>query len=430
MVEICLRLEGFPSEAKLAYIYPAPKAGPPSITNVRPISLLEILYKLTTGWLATQINTLAKTSPQPLCDPNQYGGLPDRHIHDPIHLAISAIEDAMENNAPIWLALADVEGAYDSVSTDSKSISYRAAGFPEAFINFINNIDREARSSVLVPSAGLSSSFSPKKGFRQGDPLSVMGWLLFINPLIKWLDQGLPPATPSIKHFPTDPTQIAANGAQERHDNPPARDAYTVKHTHTPIPSLLFMDDYAGITKSHGGLVTRLERMSRYLSFHDVHMHATKTFFTTTDPTPHSLAVITHNEWRTISKQDSTDSARYLGIFPSLTGSWQNQISRLKVQLHLLLTTTAAKAASLAETRYIIDTVAHASLLYRTTAIPLAPAVLNAIDTTCIHALQRSSQVSSTSPLWLWPASPTAGGGSYDSLYRKTITAQLTNLTL
>ena len=175
MVEICLRLEGFPSEAKLAYIYPAPKAGPPSITNVRPISLLEILYKLTTGWVATQINTLAKTSPQPLCDPNQYGGLPDRHIHDPIHLAISAIEDAMENNAPIWLALADVEGAYDSVSTDSKSISYRAAGFPEAFINFINNIDREARSSVLVPSAGLSSSFSPKKGFRQGDPLSVMG---------------------------------------------------------------------------------------------------------------------------------------------------------------------------------------------------------------------------------------------------------------
>ena len=143
--------------------------------------------------------------------------------------------------------------------------------------------------------------------------------------------------------------------------------------------------------------------MSRYLSFHDVHMHATKTFFTTTDPTPHSLAVITHNEWRTISKQDSTDSARYLGIFPSLTGSWQNQISLLKVQLHLLLTTAAAKAASLAETRYIIDTVVvHASLLYRTTAIPLAPAVLNAIDTTCIHALQRSSQVSPTSPLWLW----------------------------
>ena len=115
------------------------------------------------------------------------------------------------------------------------------------------------------------------------------------------LDQGLPPSTPPILHTPTDATQIAANGAHERHDNPPATDAYQVRHAAVPIPALLFMDDYAGVAKTHLGLVTRLERMSRYLSFHDVHMHATKTFFSTSENKSCAIAVYTHKTWKNIS---------------------------------------------------------------------------------------------------------------------------------
>ena len=133
---------------------------------------------------------------------------------------------------------------------------------------------------------------------------------------------------------------------------------------------------------------------------------------------------------KNISQQSPSEPARYLGLFPTLTGCWKNQIGRLKTQLHTLLNTTPAKAATLAESRHLIGTVAHASLIFRTTAMPLSPATLNALDSTCIHTLQRRSLFSSTSSMWLWPAPAEVGGGDYDSLYRKTLTAQLTNLTL
>ena len=90
----------------------------------------------------------------------------------------------------------------------------------------------------------------------------------------------------------------------------------------------------------------------------------------------------------------------------------------------------AQHGASLTEARYFIDATIHASLLYRTSIVPLRPEDINKLDRMCIHALQRQSRISTSSPLWFWLASAEAGGASYDSLYRKTLTAQLFQVIL
>ena len=150
---------------------------------MRPITLLEIGYKLTTGWLAHKIRQLAASAPHPLWAKNQYGGTGG--AHDALLRFSAALEDANDHpEKEIWSCLADVEAAFDSVSSHSKSLAYRKAGFPESFINFAFNIDMEAFTSVLVPEAAPATAFKVHSGFRQGDPLSVIGWLLFINPLI------------------------------------------------------------------------------------------------------------------------------------------------------------------------------------------------------------------------------------------------------
>jgi hypothetical protein len=66
-MSICLLCEGLPKELKSAHLYPIPKSGGLRIfSKMRPITLLEIGYKLTTGWLAYKIRLRAATAPHPI----------------------------------------------------------------------------------------------------------------------------------------------------------------------------------------------------------------------------------------------------------------------------------------------------------------------------------------------------------------------------
>ena len=59
---------------------------------------------------------------------------------------------------------------------------------------FALDIDLDAHTSVLIPGTTPADPFLVECGFRQGDPLSVIGWLVFFNPLVKWVTEGLPTA--------------------------------------------------------------------------------------------------------------------------------------------------------------------------------------------------------------------------------------------
>jgi hypothetical protein len=78
----------------------------------------------------------------------------------------------------------------------------------------------------------------------------------------------------------------------------------------------------------------------------------------------------------------------------------------------------------------MIGSTVHPSLLYRTAIVPLTPAAITSLDRACLHAQQRQAHMSTSSPLWMWAAHASVGGTEYDSLYRKTVEAQLTSITL
>ena len=69
LVCLCLRAEGLPAVLKQALLMPIPKsAGVFALDKMRPITLLEIGYKLTTGWVAQKMRKLHQTAPSPLWD--------------------------------------------------------------------------------------------------------------------------------------------------------------------------------------------------------------------------------------------------------------------------------------------------------------------------------------------------------------------------
>ena len=263
IVRMCIHLKSLPKELKAANLLPIPKTkGARILALCRPITLAEIGMKLVTGLLAHRLRNLAASAPSPLWHHNQYGG--SGGTHAALLRFLATLEDADEIDDPnLIMCLADVKAAYDSVSTDSKAIAYRRAGLPEDFIQFAYDLDSNATTSVLVPGFEPAEPFTYKCGIRQGCPLSVLTWLIFLNPAIDWIEDGLPPtAHPHSYTLNPDSPQASHNGTHPRHDNPPVAGAYQLRHQGGKTGSLYFMDDAGFLPITRLALTTYLERFS------------------------------------------------------------------------------------------------------------------------------------------------------------------------
>ena len=240
---------------KHALLYPIPKtAGEAEVGNLRPIALLEIGYKLATGLIAHRIALAAQTAPTKLIHHTLAGCQKDSTTLQPLAVWNSILEDAHEFNKPLWVCYADVEAAYDSVSTDSKLISFRRAGMPESFLDLIADLDIDTTTEVIVPGNGLAQPYTSFKGFRQGDPLSPLGWLIFSTPMVEWIAEGTTPHSdsPPLQHAP-HPRLAQLNGTHTRDDSSPTRDAYKMEYEGPTITANFYMDDSAFAANSPNG---------------------------------------------------------------------------------------------------------------------------------------------------------------------------------
>lgn len=104
----------FSSPNKLSIITCIPKAGKPKqfLKNWRPISLLNIVYKLASGCIAERIKTVLDK----LINRDQTGFLKGRFIGENIRLVYDIMHFTEYNDIPGLLMLIDFEKAFDSIS--------------------------------------------------------------------------------------------------------------------------------------------------------------------------------------------------------------------------------------------------------------------------------------------------------------------------
>ena len=91
------------------------------------------------------------------------------------------IEDAAESNHPLHLCLVDITKAFDSISPSSLAQAYRAAGLDEASVKFLSSMDGTGTARVLTP-FGPTKSFPVEWGVRQGEVLSPLKFIMWLNP--------------------------------------------------------------------------------------------------------------------------------------------------------------------------------------------------------------------------------------------------------
>jgi hypothetical protein len=93
-------------------VYIPKKPSPLTPSDYRPLSMLEILYKIPSRILASRLTKVLPT----IIGPHQHGFMAKKGIQEPSILATHLIQEANRYNKPLQLVSFDIEKAFDRVS--------------------------------------------------------------------------------------------------------------------------------------------------------------------------------------------------------------------------------------------------------------------------------------------------------------------------
>ncbi|KAM9980209.1 hypothetical protein ACTFIZ_006456 [Dictyostelium cf. discoideum] len=157
------------------------KGDPNNLDNYRPITLLNVDYKIYSKIINNRILRFLNN----VISPFQTGFVPRRILHDNIITLNSVIDMAQReiqvnsNIAPI-ITFYDFEKAFDSISHKAIVRTLSNLKLPLKFINAITNLLMNSSTAVYINNK-LSSKFISKRGTKQGDPISPTIFALVVE---------------------------------------------------------------------------------------------------------------------------------------------------------------------------------------------------------------------------------------------------------
>ena len=155
------------------------------VNRWRPITLLNVQYKLLTKALALRLKEVLPD----LVHSDQKGFIKNRYIGDNIMDIYSIIAKAEENQEEISLLLLDIRAAFDSVSWSFLQKVMDKYMFPDSFMEWIRIIYRKKELRILN-NGHVSDPIKPTQGLAQGDGLSPLLFVLTLETLALTIRQN------------------------------------------------------------------------------------------------------------------------------------------------------------------------------------------------------------------------------------------------
>ena len=146
------------------------------IKNWRPISLLNVVYKIGSTCIANRIKKILPI----LINEDQTGFVPYRYMGYNIRIIFDIIDYLDSNNLPGILINLDFEKAFDSLDWKFMFKVLKAFGFGEDICRWISTFYYNVKSTVIV-NGQTTGWFPVKRGCRQGDPVSPYIFVLCVE---------------------------------------------------------------------------------------------------------------------------------------------------------------------------------------------------------------------------------------------------------
>ena len=148
-----------------------------SVKNYRPISLLNLDYKI----ISKVITNRVKSVVEHIVHPDQTCAVPGRTIFDNLHLMRNIIDYCEQKQAPVAFISLDQEKAFDRVNYKFLFQTLSAYNFGPSLIRWIKTLYNNVCSSVIVNNH-ISDPITLERGVRQGCSLSPLLYILVLEP--------------------------------------------------------------------------------------------------------------------------------------------------------------------------------------------------------------------------------------------------------
>jgi hypothetical protein len=122
-----------------------------------------------------------------LLHPSQYCGVPENTIFDAVATVRDTSAYAETTRRPVCVISVDFKLAFVWISHTYLPSAFRSCGFVAGFIECIRIMYGNA-TSVIQVNGHLSTPISIQCGVRQGCPLSMILFVLGLNPLLYYVD--------------------------------------------------------------------------------------------------------------------------------------------------------------------------------------------------------------------------------------------------
>ena len=157
--------------------------GIPEVSELRPITLLNCDYKILTKCF---VGLLTPVMGEIICS-GQLCSVEKKNILFGISNITSSLDYVHAHNIPAYIASFDMFKAYDRVMLDYLVKVMKAMGFPDKFISWVLMLHEGATTCFLLNF--LTNPIKVLFSIRQGDPLSMLLYIIYIEPLLLMINK-------------------------------------------------------------------------------------------------------------------------------------------------------------------------------------------------------------------------------------------------
>ncbi|KAJ9506815.1 hypothetical protein QJQ45_030420 [Haematococcus lacustris] len=337
------------------------------LNSYRPVGLANTVYKLWTSLITKTLSEYAEANG--MLSKNQAGFRSHRNTTQQLQMLVMALEDAKLAKADIYALLVDFTSAFNTTCQDKLLWIMHDLGFPTDATDAVKDLYTGATTRFRTP-YGPTDPVPVDRGTIQGDSLSPFLFLIYIEPLLRWL-------------------QVGARGYKFKSAAADSGDRATVS-------SIDYADDIAILCNTLRNLRCQADKLSAFSDWGHLIISHSKTLATAA--LHHSVETgmcsnaaeadkRARQQLQTVSLQGKpvtyhrpTSPFTYLGVLITMTLDWKPQHTAMITQLRHKLERLRRSFASARQAIHIIRTAIIPSLAYSFCAVPCTPGDLELYD--------------------------------------------------